>query len=155
VAHKEKTGSTRVPYYNKEDPQLGKWVCRQRSECTKQYRIDLLNKIGFFWNGREEAQKDPSVQVERAKLAHEAWMKMYNRLLAHKEKTGSVEAVWRKDARLARWVARQRNGCKTQKRIDLLNDIGFSWEKQPPDEVKEEVKQRAKQEAKQEVKQKS
>jgi len=136
VAHKEKTGSTRIVQRNSVDQKLGRWVVRQRADCTEQYQIDLLNKIGFAWSGMQETKEDASSQERRANAGHELWMVMYRRLVAHKEKTGSAWVSYRhKDGKLARWFRRQRSDCRKQKQIDLLNDIGFIWDGKPRVEV--------------------
>ena len=52
VAFKKKHKHTRVPSRFDADSKLANWVGRQRQCCEEEVRIDLLNKIGFAWNGR-------------------------------------------------------------------------------------------------------
>ena len=53
VVYKQQHGNTNVPARYKEDPQLGNWVPRQRSnyknKIMKEERASLLNSIGFDW----------------------------------------------------------------------------------------------------------
>jgi hypothetical protein len=130
VAHKEKTGSTRVTQRHKEDPKLGRWVVKQRATCIGQHQVDLLNEIGFAWDGKKEAKEDKSIPEARAKAQHELWLEMYRRLVAHKEKTGSTRVTQRhkEDPKLGRWVVTQRLDCRELMYIDLLNKIDFSWD---------------------------
>ena len=52
VEFKKKNETTCVPHGYKEDPKLVRWVKRQRTNCKLEYRVDLLNKIGFVWDAR-------------------------------------------------------------------------------------------------------
>jgi len=54
-AYKMKYKNTCVPhgYMHKVDPQLDMWVRNQRHYCKVKERIDLLNDIGFAWDGKE------------------------------------------------------------------------------------------------------
>jgi hypothetical protein len=54
VAYKKQYRSTKVPQHYMEDPQLGKWINKQRvrykkSELTDK-RMELLNSINFVWS---------------------------------------------------------------------------------------------------------
>jgi len=49
LTYKKENGTTRVPSKYKADPQLRKWVEKQRQCCNCKEQIDLLNDIGFVW----------------------------------------------------------------------------------------------------------
>ena len=57
LAYKEKHGTTYIPESYQADPELAKWVKKQRHRCTNQDRIDRFNEIGFVWDVREYRQK--------------------------------------------------------------------------------------------------
>ena len=119
LAYKYEHGSTLVPYKFKQDPQLGRWVSNQRShyrskELSKE-RIDLLESIGFVWDV-------PEMQ----------WKANFTQLLAFKEEHGHTQVPWKYKAntKLAYWVDNQRSRKDTmpEKRVKLLNSIGFVWD---------------------------
>jgi len=64
------------------------------------------------------------------------WMVMYKRLVAYKQKHNNtrVPKTYREDPKLANWVSTQRNKCKDKDRIDLLNEVGFDWKLEHPDD---------------------
>lgn len=116
LSYKKKFGTTRVPKTRKEYWQLRGWVNRQREFYShgklSKTRIQLLECIGFEWQ-----------------LGEKYWMVMYERLLAYKETYNStcVPKGFKEDPKLGAWVATQRYKCIEQRRIDLLNEIGFEW----------------------------
>jgi hypothetical protein len=113
LEYKKKYKDCRIPVRYKPDPPLGLWVYSQRRQCHRQDRKDLLNDIGFCWNPREAA-----------------WMDNYNLLLAHQKKFKNTRIHTRQGSnKLRNWVNDQRrNPLKiAQHRVDLLNDIGFDW----------------------------
>eukprot|EP00536_Pseudo-nitzschia_multiseries_P017552 jgi/Psemu1/328579/estExt_fgenesh1_pg.C_16240001 len=115
VAYKNAHGTTLVSQRYKADPKLGAWVQTQRYECKQKDRMDRLNKIGFVCNFTEESSKN--------------WETMFRRLVAYRRKhqTTCVPTKYKADRKLALWVTRQRQHCRKQERVDLLNDIGFAW----------------------------
>ena len=84
-------------------------------------RVYRLLDIGFIWDPLEDQ-----------------WTEMYNRLIAYKEKysTTNVPKTYKDDPELSNWVKFQRSlrGERKyydeypQKRIDLLDAIGFEWD---------------------------
>ena len=76
VEYKRVHGHTRVPQRYKADPKLGTWVDNHRRKCKNPDHIKLLDSIGFEWKVRE------------MKAWKGAWMVMYQRLVAFKEKHG-------------------------------------------------------------------
>ncbi|VEU40454.1 unnamed protein product [Pseudo-nitzschia multistriata] len=115
VEYKQKHGTTQVPRNYKADPKLGNWVKHQRKHCKRKDHIDLLNQIGFVWNGDQRVD--------------EAWDIMYQRLVEYKQKHGTtcVPYIYIADPKLGNWVHEQRRSCKRKDRIGLLNQIGFVW----------------------------
>jgi len=64
VRYNEKYGTTCVPTKWKKDPKLANWVVTQRMNCKEQYRIDLLNRIGFIWDATGiKAGQVPTMQI--------------------------------------------------------------------------------------------
>lgn len=111
VAYKEKHGTTGVPQNSKTNPKLGRWVKTQRQRCINQDRKELLDAIGFEW---------------QSAVVEDKWMEMYKQLLAYKEKHGTT-CVPCQYPKLGTWVRAQRQKCKSKKRRDLLDEIGFVW----------------------------
>jgi len=105
---------------------LGSWVHTQRMNYKKkklpQKKIILLNKIEFSWDPMEEA-----------------WNTFYQKLKEYKNKHKNCNIPYRyiHDKSLANWVKTQRINYKKkklpQKKIMLLDKIGFSWD--PMEEV--------------------
>jgi hypothetical protein len=118
VAYKKQYGSIKLPVRYTEDPQLGQWTTDQRVVFKKNKLSDkrtvLLNSIGFVW--------DPS---------DKQWMEMYNRLVAYKKqyKHTIVPRIYPADPQLGYWITNNRfkKDKLTEKRIELLNSIKFSW----------------------------
>jgi hypothetical protein len=113
IAYKTKNNTILVPKRYKEDPQLGSWVRYQHQCCKYKDRIYLLNAIGFQWDGKKDN-----------------WVAMYERLIAYKNKHNStlVPERCKEDRKLGLWVHHQRQLCKDECRILLLNSIGFRWD---------------------------
>lgn len=127
VYQNEHKGSTVVQrdYVDKNGRNLGRWVDDQRKRMKAnrldQDRVDLLDKIGFAWDGRKAYQD-------------KAWMAMYERLLSYQRMhngSTTVPQKYKKDVKLGRWVSGQRRmmriGLLSSHRVFLLNRIGFSW----------------------------
>ena len=121
-------------YKNKSLPQkyglkLGYWVAYQRHFYRKNRllpnRVELLNSIGFGWDG-DKAKK---------KCVNQRWMKMYQKLVAYKDcnnTTTIIQPLHKEDPQLANWVDNQcrayYSGTILPDRFDHLNSIGFDWE---------------------------
>mmetsp|Transcript_58888 Transcript_58888/g.65878 ORF Transcript_58888/g.65878 Transcript_58888/m.65878 type:complete len:167 (+) Transcript_58888:102-602(+) len=107
-AHK---GSTLVPHIYEENPELGCWTSKQRvtykDKKLSTERINRLNGIGFVWKVRTQVP-----------------------LVAYKEKYGTtaVPLINYEDPSLGRWVQKQRQRCKIEDRIQLLQEINFVWD---------------------------
>jgi len=124
VAYKEQYKSTCVPKSYKADPQLVRWVVKQRTNYnTNNSRLTTerkhqLNSIGFVW--------DPYDTL---------WTEMYERLVVYKNqyKNTRVSQRYQADPQLAHWVSAQRTNYNrnrsrlTTNRVKRLNSIGFIW----------------------------
>jgi len=125
-----------------EQPSLYLWINDQRkyykrkengvaSPMTKS-RIDLLNQVGFVWDGTK-CKRKPESSFRDAK-----WMERYNELKQYKEANGHCRGIsQRKQPRLYTWVAEQRKKFMRlnrgdavtfpRDRLDLLNQLQFEW----------------------------
>jgi hypothetical protein len=150
VDFKSKNGHCLVPKRYKDDNRLGTWVDTQRVQYKKMKkrlasqrsydegvvvgvsrltdeRIHRLEALGFVWSLRDD------------------WQKHYDELIDYKREHGhcNVPARFALNRRLGIWVSAQRQQFKalmqasddskprrstlTQERIDLLNDLDFTW----------------------------
>jgi len=118
VAFKKKHRHCDVPRDNKELKELITWMDNQRTYYKNKHRklsddkINLLNKIGFIWNPREER-----------------WNIKYGNLVAFKKKHRHCD-VLQTNKELGSWVGTQRayykNKNLSENKINLLNKIGFT-----------------------------
>ena len=119
-----------VPARYELHPSLGNWVSAQRAYFKKNMlsndRKMHLDRIGFTW--------DPSEQF---------WNERFEELKLYKAEHGHcfVPKSCNQYEHLGHWISNQRRlgklfhrgeecGGMTEKRIELLNDVGFGW----PDE---------------------
>jgi superfamily II DNA or RNA helicase len=117
---KQQYGHCNVPEGYKNNRQLANWVNMQRRDYKKdaliQERINLLEKIGFFF--------EP---------LNETWKKRYEELKKFKKKYGhcNVPHKYKDNPRLGGWVVQQRKFCKknflTEERLGLLKKLNFSF----------------------------
>ena len=126
-SYKTKYGDCNVSYKSEEYSQLAKGVNNQRSQLKtgkllEQWRL-RLNEIGFIGD-----------------LHEHNWQKMFNELEKYKQEFGNcnIPAVWPQNPRLARWVTSQRAAKKSGKmpphRVQLLDELGFIWQKYSKDQ---------------------
>jgi hypothetical protein len=115
-AYKKKYGTCQVSL--QVDRVLQRWTCWQRKAFYEgklpENRLNRLNELRFPWSIQEGY-----------------WMKMYDALLAFKEKYGHtrVPFQWKQNHKLADWVYRtkvNKESLEVQK-IELLDEIGFDW----------------------------
>lgn len=126
------TGHCLVPHTYPENPELARWVKRQRSQyglfkqgkksSISEDRIQILNDLGFVWNSYEQT-----------------WRERLHELLDYKEKHGNcaVPTSYPCNQKLAIWVKGQRRQYKlycdgkpsniTAERIAKLNKHSFQW----------------------------
>ena len=117
---KKNNGHCNVPDRWPEDPQLGKWVGKQRTKrnngLLSNERIERLNEIGFIWD-----------------LLAANWEEMFECFLESKRKHGNcnIPSRWPENPKLGRWVSTQRvfwkNGKLSEDRIKRLEAAGFEW----------------------------
>jgi hypothetical protein len=121
VTYKKEHKSINVPQTYESDPRLGRWVGWQRhiyrNETLSEYRVNLLDSIGFVWKISQIAP----------------WEEMYQRLVIYKKqhKSTNVPNRYQADPKLGLWVGEQRKIYSKQKlsidRINHLESIGFVW----------------------------
>jgi hypothetical protein len=125
---------TLLPREKRDNPEyvkLGSWVGRTRLEARRPighperiepYKIHALNRLGFQWQPREND-----------------WMKNYENLKEYMAREGRGKMPTRRKDSLGVWCDGQINAYNkykkgdaayiTQKKIDLLNEIGFVWDR--------------------------
>jgi hypothetical protein len=121
ISYKKQHGSTTVSQYSAADSKLGQWVSHQRiwyrNETLSNYRVNLLNSIGFVWN---------QLDIQ--------WDEMFQRLITYKKHYGStlVPKRYEDDTQLGKWVDTQRKNYNSKilsvDRINRLESIGFVWD---------------------------
>lgn len=120
IEYKKNYRDCNVPDRWSEDPQLGKWVGKQRTKRNYGFlsnvRIARLDEIGFIWD------------VLAAK-----WDEMFEYLLEFRRQNGhcNIPSRWLENSKLSRWVFTQRefwkNGKLSEDRIKRLDAAGFEW----------------------------
>ena len=121
VGYRDEFGDCLVPAQWPENPELGGWVMRQRTQYLTNRlgkdRIRRLDELGFSWDAREAA-----------------WEEMFAALAAYKGEHGNcdVPALWPKNPKLGPWISVQRSFRKKNKldkdRIRRLDELGFVWD---------------------------
>lgn len=129
---KEAKGHCLVPHSYPENPQLSRWVKRQRYQyklksenmvsTMTDTRIQMLESIGFVWDSHAVAWEEHRLELVE-----------FHATFGHCDVPSSYE-----NSSLATWIKRQRrakklffNGQKstmTMERFALLEKLGFSWE---------------------------
>lgn len=143
VEYREHHGNTMVPKRYQENPALGNWVNKQRvlyrkycaneTPCslTKE-KIDILNQIGFVWDGKQTATEGNTGTTVKQESA---WWKRLEELQEHYSSNNSLESL---PPSLSRWIRQQRQEyekfqgsdkeCKLDKqKLDALNDVDPKW----------------------------
>eukprot|EP00540_Astrosyne_radiata_P003404 CAMPEP_0116844208 /NCGR_PEP_ID=MMETSP0418-20121206/12535_1 /TAXON_ID=1158023 /ORGANISM="Astrosyne radiata, Strain 13vi08-1A" /LENGTH=334 /DNA_ID=CAMNT_0004475085 /DNA_START=36 /DNA_END=1040 /DNA_ORIENTATION=- len=133
IAYRKEHGDCLVPHTYNPNPQLARWVKRQRrqyklmlegraSTMTPE-RLKILNDIDFVWDSHEAA-----------------WHEKLNELNTYRKVHGNclVPSNYKKNPQLATWVKCQRRQYKlywegrpsamTPDRIVQLEKLGFEWE---------------------------
>ncbi len=117
---KEEHGHCDVPVEWSENPQLGKWINRQRVVYRRgglsPDRVERLDALGFEW-GPHAAR----------------WEKRFSALVRFKEEHGHCDVpVKLSDPELGRWVTVQRvvyrRGGLSPDRVERLEALGFEWD---------------------------
>ena len=128
VAFKREHGHCDIPVRNAALPKLGRFVASMRSKrrqgILSPERIAKLDAIGFLWAA------PPAVDVHGL---NDRWRTRFDQLVEYGKIHGHLDVPARDNEfpRLGRWVSQQRqlrkNGQLQEKRIQILNEIGFSW----------------------------
>lgn len=125
-------GHAAVPHTYPRNPQLARWVKRQRRQYKLRQdgkvstmtteRLDLLDSVGFIWDSHEVNWREKLASLEKFRAEH-----------AH----CNVPSNFR-DKKLATWVKCQRRQYKlywdgkpsamSPQRIQQLEKLGFEWE---------------------------
>ena len=118
-------GHCRVPAATGDCPGLARWVSVQRharrAGTLSAERVRRLDELDFVWDGWEEQ-----------------WSKMYAALVRYQKSHGECDVPrdWRRNPKLADWVARQRKfnrrGTLPPHRRRLLEALGFRFSFQEP-----------------------
>jgi len=133
LQYREERGDCLVPHTFNPNPQLARWVKRQRRQykltlegrasTMSQERLAILNEIGFVWDSHEAA-----------------WQEKLNELYQYCKERGNclVPSNYKVNPQLATWVKCQRRQYKlywigrpsamTPERIIRLEKMGFEWE---------------------------
>ncbi len=114
-------GHFSIPPTLHSDPELPKWVKKQRSlaakNALKKERRKRLEAIGFIWDLREAAWEEMFVALTN-------FTRRRNHCIVPKK--------WAENPRLAQWVESLRRDHKKgripQEKIDRLSKLGFLWD---------------------------
>lgn len=132
-------GNSHVPRTH-ANTKLASWVWIQRARRDKNYgstppltseQVELLDKLGFRWNVRDEK-----------------WIERFDELKQFKEQHGHCNFELVADAKggLLAWVKGQRTlhatGGLSAERKELLDSVGFSWTSQVTDHKWQEMYER-------------
>jgi len=123
--YKKKKGDVKVPRHYKEDPQLGRWVGRNRHRgrtgVLEPDRKERLTALGFWWGDKEDRYNwENGIEL----------LKQF-----HQEHGHALVPMDDKKDFLGRWVKYQRlrdksNMISEEERKEL-DDLGFVWEPVP------------------------
>merc|ERR1740139_2162529 len=114
---KEREGHCNVPSRFSDNPELGRWVKKQRGQISKisNERASKLDSIGFTWGIKPNAR----------------WEIRFEELRKFKEREGhcNVPGKYSDNPELGIWVKRQRGQRfkMTKERALQLDSIGFTW----------------------------
>ena len=105
VDYKRFHGDYYVPQKYKADPQLGRWVARQRhgNSTMNEERRKRLNSIGFTWK----------VCRHQLPLNKQQWETRFQELVEYKRvhRNYNVSTLDKVNSQLGNWVNTQRNCC--------------------------------------------
>jgi len=128
VAFRREHGHCDIPIRSVEHPRLGRFVASMRSKrrqgILSPERIAKLDAIGFLW---------AASPVIDANGINGRWRTRFDQLVQYGRTHGNFDVPARNNEfpRLGRWVSQQRqqrkNGKLHAKRIQILDEIGFSW----------------------------
>jgi hypothetical protein len=130
-------GHCNVPWNDSENAKLGRWIGKQRTQyrfyqegktsSLTTFRIQKLESLGFEWDSFGAA-----------------WEDRLSELADYRKEHGhcNVPQSYSENAKLARWVAKQRSHHRLQRegkrspmttfRIQKLDSLGFEWTRKTP-----------------------
>jgi Helicase associated domain len=133
LQYRQEYGDCLVPHTFNPNPQLARWVKRQRRQyklmlegrqsTMSHERLEILNEVNFVWDSHEAA-----------------WQEKLNELNLYRKERGNclVPSNYKMNPQLATWVKCQRRQYKlywigrpsamTPDRIMRLEKMGFEWE---------------------------
>merc|ERR1740139_2154979 len=115
--YKDREGHCNVPFEFSDNPELGRWVSRQRARRSKilKERASKLDSIGFTWGTTKNCR----------------WDIMFEELRKYKYREGHCIVPYRysDNPELATWVNNQRKRKLkiSKERASKLDSIGFTW----------------------------
>jgi superfamily II DNA or RNA helicase len=128
IAFKEKFGHCNIPVGVTDPPKLGAFVNHSRVQQNKgllsEERKSRLDAVGFVWNNDQKIDEDGMST---------SWKTRFNDLLEYKKLHGNCDVPQGRleNGELGNWVGQQRQlkkqGSLHQGRIQLLENMGFSW----------------------------
>jgi hypothetical protein len=126
-----------VPHGYDADASFAEWIHRQRTAFASMEKEDKPNPlVKERMNKLEELGFNFTVHSDK-------WMDHWKMLKDYREKHGHVQVPthYADNPKLGRWVHTQRHqrrlqqkskkSCMTQERVDLLDQLEFSWEVRP------------------------
>jgi hypothetical protein len=134
---KYNTTKAKVLAKGSDDPitKLGSWLKNQihgykkfmanETSAISEEKIKLLNSAGFSWSLKSENH-------------YEKWLHMYFKLYIyhHQHNSTSVSEADGPNSKLVKWIKQQqedyKNGILPKLQIDLLNELDFDWNLDPP-----------------------
>lgn len=124
---RKKHGHCVVPQKTRNHfPKLGKWVHFVRDRKNNQEKEIPRPRRGFLTRKQIADLDDLNFEWD----VHEAkWLERFHELEEFYVTNGDTKVTKSNgsDKSLAQWVRTQRQYCKNEKRIKLLNSIGFIW----------------------------
>ena len=120
--YKDMHATTAVPD-NHDDPNLPKWINRQRNQYHKQKlsadQIQKLQALGFDWTQPTKGDK---------------WADMFDKLTEYSNNHGDINGVsmsYKEEPNLCHWVCRQRalnaKGKLSPEQVEKLTVMGIDW----------------------------
>jgi Helicase associated domain len=126
-----------VPHGYEADPSFAEWVHRQRTTYATMLKAKTPNPM-------LEDRMNKLVELGFNFAVHsDKWMEHWYMLKAFKEKNGNcqVPTLFGDNPKLGRWTHTQRHqrrlldsgrkSCMTTERIELLDQLGFTWDVRP------------------------
>jgi glycerol-3-phosphate cytidylyltransferase-like family protein len=118
---KQKHGHVKVPQRCDENPKLGRWVVKRRSNYREYKRTNGQKGDPERMKHLESIGLVDDITTGYAKEGvNEIWYDMYNQLLEFKQKHGHVKVpqLYNENPKLGRWVGKRRSNYREYKRTN-------------------------------------